>query len=318
METVHASAAPVSEQSWLTFSGPWLCRVWTGEANTTIGSDIGPGGSFSTQISPSPVTLAWNGNEPSQLKTNGAAGTEETAVSTATSFGATYGPTTIHCTRNWHVDSAGYIISEAPAWVPDATGAWPATAGMPDWLELHYLPARLKPATAHPKPKSSVPILPKPQPTYQALSYAASSTPTAAAIGGGPYNPWAPVPGHPTYSMGDFSGDPYGSYFGYCTWYAWYRNQSEPLMRLGNAQAWAWNASAYGLHTGSVPEVGATAVFQPGVEGAGAGGHVAHVEVVLGGGWFIVSEMNFSWNGGGWGRVDWRYVYVTSGVTFIY
>ncbi len=66
------------------------------------------------------------------------------------------------------------------------------------------------------------------------------------------------------------------------------------------------------------PAVGATAVFQPGVEGAGGGGHAGHVEEVLGGGWFVISEMNFSWNGGGWGHVDWRFVYVRSGVSFIY
>jgi surface antigen len=118
--------------------------------------------------------------------------------------------------------------------------------------------------------------------------------------------------------MADFAGDPYGSYFGVCTWYAWYRNQGEPLMKLGNAAQWAWNAASYGLHTGTTPAVGATAVFQPGVEGAGGGGHVAHVEQVLGGGWFLVSEMNFGLNGGGWGRVDYRYAYVAPGVSFIY
>ena len=39
---------------------------------------------------------------------------------------------------------------------------------------------------------------------------------------------------------------------------------------------------------------------------------------VVGGGWFMISEMNFYWNDGGWGKVDYRYVYVRSGVTFIY
>jgi surface antigen len=89
-------------------------------------------------------------------------------------------------------------------------------------------------------------------------------------------------------------------------------------MRLGGASQWAWNASRYGLRTGTTPVAGATAVFQPGVEGAGGGGHVAHVESVLGGGWFIVSEMNFGLNGGGWGRIDWRYAYAAPGVSFIY
>ncbi len=90
------------------------------------------------------------------------------------------------------------------------------------------------------------------------------------------------------------------------------------MTKLGMASQWAANAPRYGLRTGTTPVVGATAVFQPGVEGAGSGGHVAHVEQVLGGGWFIVSEMNFGLNGGGWGRVDWRYAYVAPGVAFIY
>jgi hypothetical protein len=59
-------------------------------------------------------------------------------------------------------------------------------------------------------------------------------------------------------------------------------------------------------------------VFQPNVQGAGGSGHVGHVEQVLDNGWFIMSEMNFYWNGGGWGRVDWRYVHSGSGVAFIY
>ena len=324
VHTVAAGAAPASEQpeqSWITFSGPWLCRVWTGAADTIEASDMGPGSTLAAQDSSSPVSLVWHGNTPSQLKTNSAAETAEVSVSTATSFGATYAGTTIHCTRQWHVDSLGYIISEAPEWVPDSTGAWPATSDVPNWLEHNRLQVRLKPAVPRPKPK---PQVHNTAPVYQALTYTGTSqtvtsTPASPITAGtGSYSAWAPVPGHPTYGMADFSADPYASYFGYCTWYAWYRNQSEPLMRLGNAEAWAWNASAFGLHTGSAPVVGATAVFQPGVEGAGAGGHVGHVEAVLGGGWFIISEMNFSWNGGGWERVDWRYVYVTSGVTFIY
>jgi surface antigen len=316
-ETVHASATPLAEQSWLTFAGPWLCRVWTG-ANITSNSEIGEDASIMAEAMPSPVSLGWSGNKPSQIKTGNAPLASQPMVSTVTSLGATYGDTTIHCTRKWHVDSLGYLISGEPNWVPDAAGAWPETSDIPDWLAHNHRQLNLVRATAYLKPKPRVHKV-QPRPVVQTLSSVVSYAPAApVSAGSGPYNPWAPVPGHPTYSMGDFAGDPYSSYFGFCTWYAWYRYQGEPLMRMGNAAAWAWNAPAYGLHTGTTPVVGATAVFQPGVEGAGGGGHVGHVEAVLGGGWFIVSEMNFSWNGGGWGRVDWRYVYVTSGVTFIY
>ena len=105
--------------------------------------------------------------------------------------------------------------------------------------------------------------------------------------------------GHPAYAMSDFRGDPNSGFFGACTWYAWYRRQNEPLMRLGMAYLWAYRAPAFGLRAGSYWVVGATAVFQPGVQGA-SGGHAAHVEAVYGGGWFLVSEMSFYWNGGGW------------------
>jgi surface antigen len=67
-----------------------------------------------------------------------------------------------------------------------------------------------------------------------------------------------------------------------------------------------------------VPRANATVVFQPGVQGAGGAGHVAHVVAVYPGGWFLVSEMNFYWNGGGWARVDYRYAHMGSGVSFIY
>lgn len=61
---------------------------------------------------------------------------------------------------------------------------------------------------------------------------------------------------------------------------------------LGNARDWARNAAARGMRVTSTPHVGATVVFQPGVQGAGGGGHVAHVVAVYGS-WFMVEETNF-------------------------
>lgn len=225
-------------------------------------------------------------------------------VVTNTSMNARKG-TTSRCTRRWHVDTANRLISDSPNWVANPDGAWPnATQQVPRKMSYAF-------AVTHkprPRPRPAAPA-PRPQPQY-------TQQPVHVPAGG--YSLFAPVPGHPGYAAADFAGDPWVSYFGVCTWYAWYRHQSEPLMKLGNAAAWAWNASHYGLRTGTTPVVGATVVFQPGVEGAGAGGHVAHVEAVLTNGWFIVSEMNFGVNGGGWGRVDWRYAYAGPGVTFIY
>jgi surface antigen len=156
---------------------------------------------------------------------------------------------------------------------------------------------------------------------------ASGSSAISRAAGGGGGGRTSPTPGgisqwaytdRPAYAMSDFRGDPYHSYFGACTWYAWYRHQNEPLMRLGMAYQWPSRAPAFGLRVGRVPVVGATVVFAPGVQGASSGGHAAHVEAVYGGGWFIVSEMSFWWNGGGWRRVSYRYAHTRYGVSFIY
>ncbi|MBF6592197.1 MAG: CHAP domain-containing protein, partial [Ktedonobacterales bacterium] len=80
--------------------------------------------------------------------------------------------------------------------------------------------------------------------------------------------------------MSDFKGDAYASSFGSCTWYVWYRRQDESLMGLGNASQWASSARARGLPTGTTPAVGATVVFQPGVQGASSLGHLGHVDAV--------------------------------------
>ena len=287
---VAASNPPLPSHTWLTLSDGWLCRTWSVFDESTAALAQATGTTLPLVITPA----------------------SETAVS-AESAATAGSASTVHCTRKWYVDGAGHLISGMPSWVPNTAGAWPASAGLPARkmsrtvaVSHHATRARQRPVRLVAQVVSARAPAPVQPPVGQ---------PTST---GGGYNAWAPVPGHPGYAMSDFAGDPWHSYFGVCTWYAWYRHQSEPLMRLGNAAQWAYNAGSYGLRTGSTPAVGATAVFQPGVEGAGGGGHVAVVEQVLGGGWFIVSEMNFGLNGGGWGRIDWRYAYVAPGVSFIY
>jgi surface antigen len=126
------------------------------------------------------------------------------------------------------------------------------------------------------------------------------------------------VPGHPSFKMSRPANGYYWWAFGQCTWWAQYKRQDENLRHMGNARYWAAGAASRGYRIGHTPRAGATVVFQPGVEGAGGAGHVAHVEKVYPGNWFLISEMNFYWNGGGWGRVSYRFVYVRSGVSFIY
>lgn len=145
----------------------------------------------------------------------------------------------------------------------------------------------------------------------------------AGAISSPPVSPWPPawayesVPGYSAFGMNDVNGY-YSWAFGQCTWWAQYERKDENLMHLGNAQYWAGGAAARGYSIGWQPRVGATVVFQPGVQGAGGAGHVAHVVKVYPDNWFLISEMNFYWNGGGWGRVDYRFAHAGGGVQFIY
>jgi surface antigen len=131
------------------------------------------------------------------------------------------------------------------------------------------------------------------------------------------------VPGHPTVR----AGAPDGYYlwtYGQCTYQAVIRRRQDhrldywDLRHSGDARSWLLSAQRRGYPTGMTPVAGATVVFQPGVQGAAGGGHVAHVEDVYPDGWFMVSEMDFYANGGSWGRVDYRFAHSGPGVGFIY
>lgn len=105
--------------------------------------------------------------------------------------------------------------------------------------------------------------------------------------------------------------------WGQCTWGA-KALTAENLNHLGNARDWLANARARGLPTGSTPRVGATVVYQPGVQGASGLGHVAHVVSVLSNGRFVVEEMNYYGYGGGFGKFSYRTSWTGWGVGFIY
>lgn len=165
-------------------------------------------------------------------------------------------------------------------------------------------------------------------------SYFDCAHPTKPPWQGGPINPspggishqpHSPTAGHPPSATPPATPPPSGRTYpntypwGQCTWWAAQTNLHENLSRLGNAGMWASNARSRGLPVGSTPRVGATVVFAPGVQGASMLGHVAHV-VAVSGSRFEVSEMNF-YGGtphGGFGKVDYRWAYAGSGVSFIY
>jgi surface antigen len=136
------------------------------------------------------------------------------------------------------------------------------------------------------------------------------------------YNPsWVPSEGsaqtsvHATTYTVAYSAKPANTYpYGQCTFGA-EQLAHDNVNGLGNARDWLWNAQRRGLPTGYTPRVGATVVFQPGVDGASWLGHVAHVVAVGSGGRFEIEAMN---DAAGWGRYAFRWVQMRGGIAFIY
>jgi hypothetical protein len=206
------------------------------------------------------------------------------------------------------------------------SGPWDASAGAVNILGDGggAGPGVHAPGSAGLPVSQQAPTPPPPAPATQPPSQPPAPVSPPSGISAAPVSPWPPsdaymfVPGHPGSAFPEPAGDAYWWAYGQCTWWAQHERQDENLKRMGNAQYWAGSASARGYTVGSAPRAGATVVFQPGVEGAGGAGHVAHVVAVYPGGWFLVSEMNFYWNGGGWGRIDYRFAHSGWGVSFIY
>jgi surface antigen/phage tail protein X len=98
-----------------------------------------------------------------------------------------------------------------------------------------------------------------------------------------------------------WSGGGSGYPFGQCTWYV---NTRRPAPWGGNAWEWYGRARAWGRPEGPAPRVGAIMVTWE----SPYWGHVAYVEKVNSDGSWLVSEMNYYSDGGGWGRIDYRRV----------
>jgi LysM repeat protein len=133
-----------------------------------------------------------------------------------------------------------------------------------------------------------------------------------------PYGYGIVPPGFDSFGVRDYFGDIWAGSFGQCTWWAHHKRPDENFYNFGDAWNWANAARAAGYTVTSDPVANATVVFAPGAEEAGGLGHVAHVEQLLSGGWILISEMNFTGNGGGWGRVDYRYITPGPGIWFIH
>ena len=205
----------------------------------------------------------------------------------------------LHYQRGYSVQGGSWLCYGWPSGAYHCTQHWRRTASgiyvslNPPWV----------PSQANSAPASS-----------PASSPAASAPTSFSATPLAHISQWAST-GRPA------TTEPYGTFQGY-TW-GWCTSGAALLAHdnvrgLGNAADWTRNAAARGLPTGTAPRAGATAVFQPYVQGALGGGHVAHVVAIYAGGWFLVEETNFIFAGGGFGRLSYRYAHVGSGVSFIY
>jgi hypothetical protein len=205
-----------------------------------------------------------------------------------------------------------------------SVGLWQAQAGSVPILGGGgaAAPGVHAPGTASKPPASKTP--PKTSPQAPPKAPPPPPPPPATAVSAAPFSPWPPqnewmwVPGYRPYAVTEPRPDPYAVAFGQCTWWAQHERPDEYLRNIGNARYWAAGAQRRGYRVGPTPARGATVVFQPGVQGAGWAGHVAHVLILYPDGWFLVSEMNAYGNGGGWGRVSYRYAHAGPGVLFIY
>lgn len=217
-----------------------------------------------------------------------------------------------NATSSWHT-SGGRLISDAPNWVPNCDCVTP-TNYAPAWVWQGAQRALGQATTAAPTTTRSY------------------SSPAQSVFRSDPVNVSYSVSSGGSYplrtAIGQWNSTGYGAwrgnwgsvgYYGYgsCTWGAAHFAHDN-VSGLGDAYQWAANAASRGLPTGYTPAVGATVVFQPGVQGASGLGHVGHVVGVYGGGWFMIEETSFWWNGGGFATVSYRYAHAGAGVSFIY
>jgi len=94
--------------------------------------------------------------------------------------------------------------------------------------------------------------------------------------------------------------------FGYCNWWVREQHLNHPDITEGN------------YPRSSIPQAGEAVWLDPDVQGASSDGHWAQLVAISPGGyWLLISEMNFSWRGGGFGRVDYRYIHTGPGILFV-
>lgn len=191
-----------------------------------------------------------------------------------------------HCTIHWHRTSSGQLVSDNPAWVPNR-------GGVTTTLAARSTAANPAPrATASPSSSTAT----AGQPCHSSIMFIANISQWAVPPSCYGYI-YAPNPANYVYRPG----------FGWCNWWPEVLHPNQRDILYGSE-----------YRRSSVPTVGAAVYFAPGNQGASSGGHFAQVVgIAPGGHWVLVTEMNFTWRGGGWQKVDYRYIHVGPGVTFI-
>lgn len=187
---------------------------------------------------------------------------------------------TYHCTQHWH-RSGSKLVSDNPSWVPNAA----STSGTSS--------AASTSSTAAVKVTGSNTAG---QPCHSSYMFPAHisqwTVPVSCYAGVYRVNPANYVK---------------RSGFGWCNWWPEVLHPRQPDILWGRE-----------YHRSSRPTPGAVVYFSPGVQGASRDGHYAQVVAVAPDHyWVLVTEMNFTWRGAGWQKVNYRYIHVGSGVTFI-
>ena len=187
-----------------------------------------------------------------------------------------------HCTAHWHY-VGNTAVSDNVGWVPRQAGLPAVPAG-----SLGKGPATM-PAT---QVASSTAGQPCRSATMFVPTISQWTVPPSCYA-----NVYTPNPANYVYRSG----------FGWCNWWPEVLHPAQPDILWGSR-----------YHRSGVPTPGAAVAFAGGVQGADLVGHFAQVVgVAPGGTWVLISEMNFLWRGAGFGKVNYRYIHVGPGVTFI-
>jgi hypothetical protein len=193
-----------------------------------------------------------------------------------------------HCTHHWHRSRFGALISDNQRWVPTSGGFTALRMSTPTHAAQRTFASAGRSVTGlAPEPCGTrVPYW-----VWTAVNYR---------------RPWTVPPGcYGGVFYVNTANYVHRSGFGWCNWW--------PEVLRPDV------ANLLGGRRYGAPRVGAAVVFAPFNQGASAGGHYGHVEAIAPDGQYIlISEMNDTWRGAGFGRVNYRYVRVEPGVSFIY